>query len=105
MPKTLKVLESSKKELFRKISNTDEIIKGSLVTMRRVCGHPNCKCVRGEKHVSLYLSQYVKGKPRMSYIPKTIEKQTKTAVQNYKEMVKCINALTEINIEILKKQI
>ncbi|MFH1282637.1 MAG: DUF6788 family protein [bacterium] len=105
MPKTLKVLERAKKELFRKVSSTNEIIKGSLVIMSRVCGHPNCKCVRGEKHVSLYLSQFANGKPRMLYIPKAIEKQIKNAVGNYKEMIKCINELSEINIEIIKKQI
>lgn len=105
MPKTLKVLERSRKEVFRKVSRTDEIIKGSLVTMRRECGHPNCRCAKGEKHVSLYLSQFVNGKPRMTYIPKTIEKQTQAAVKNYKEMVKCINELSGINLEIIKKQL
>lgn len=105
MAQTLKVLERTKKEWFKKASRTDEIIKGSIVTMRRVCGHPNCKCAKGEKHVSPYLSQFVSGKPRMTYLPKTIEKHTKIAVQNYKEMVKCINELSGINLEILKKQI
>lgn len=105
MPKTLKVLERAKKELFKKMSATDEFIKGSLVTMRRKCGHPNCKCAKGEKHVSLYLSQFVHGKPRMKYIPRTMEKQIKTAVQNYKELVKCINELSGLNLEIVKKQL
>jgi len=28
---------------------------GSLVTMRRTCGKPGCKCTRGDLHPGLYL--------------------------------------------------
>jgi len=39
-----------------KLADSKRLLCGSLVTMARVCGNPNCKCIReGKKHVSLYL--------------------------------------------------
>ena len=105
MSKSLKVLERNRKEVFRKMPRTEEIIKGTLVVMRNKCGKPNCKCQKGHPHIALALSQYVNGKTRMTYIPKAIAKEVKTAVDNYKGTKKCINELSGINLEIVKKQI
>ena len=65
--RVLKALERIHKKLPRK---TDPLIRGCLVTMIRVCGRSNCRCAKGYKHRSLYLSQSVKGKLKMIYIPK-----------------------------------
>lgn len=105
MNKSIKVLERNRKEVFRKMPKTDKIIKGTLVLMHNKCGKPNCKCKKGERHICLALSRYVKGKTKMTYIPKVIEKEAREFVQNYKGMMKCINELSGINIEIMKKQI
>ena len=67
----LKALERIHKKLPRK---TDLLIRGSLVTMIRVCGRKNCRCFKGYKHRSLYLSQSVKGKLKMIYIPNSLLK-------------------------------
>ena len=105
MSKSLKVLERNRKEVFRKMPKTEEIIKGTLVVMHNKCGKPNCKCLRGEPHIALALSQYVHGKTKMTYIPKAITNEVKFAVRNYKDSIKCINELSGINLEIVKKQI
>ena len=31
------------------------ILRGSPLRRQRVCGKPNCRCTRGQKHESLYL--------------------------------------------------
>jgi len=49
------------------------ILNGSLVSMARTCGNPRCKCTRGHKHVSLYLSIRTPKGRKMIYVPARLE--------------------------------
>jgi hypothetical protein len=40
------------------------LLAGSLYTLRRKCGKPNCRCNRGELHQSTVLSYRGQGRPR-----------------------------------------
>jgi len=71
------------------------LLRASLVTMARVCGNPNCKCTRGEKHVSLYLAQRKNGKQRMRYVPRDWEERVKEWVGNYREVKELLEQVCE----------
>jgi hypothetical protein len=88
--------------LSRQLPQNPKIIKGSLVEARRVCGKPNCRCQKGEKHASLYLSVSCAGKTRMTYIPKKLETQVKQAVKRYKQLLRIVEELSELNLRIIK---
>lgn len=100
--RVLKVLEKLYKKLPKK---TDLLIRGSLVTMVRVCGGKNCRCLRGYKHRSLYLSQSRNGKLHMLYIPREAEEAAKEGVLNYRKVKKLLNRLSQIHIAHLKRKI
>lgn len=52
----------------------EPILSGSLYTLRRKCGKPNCRCTRGELHESTVLSYRGQGRPRnISPPPEQIE--------------------------------
>ena len=76
----------------------DDVIRGSAVIMERVCGSPSCRCLRGNKHRSLYVSQYHKGSPRMVYIPKVNEKKVLKMVDNYRRLKIAIYKASELNL-------
>ena len=42
----------------------DSLLPGSLYTLRRKCGKPNCRCARGELHESTVLSYRGQGRPQ-----------------------------------------
>jgi len=42
----------------------EPLLPGSLYTLRRKCGNPNCRCTRGELHESTVLSYRGQGCPR-----------------------------------------
>jgi Family of unknown function (DUF6788) len=42
----------------------EPLLPGSLYTLRRKCGKPNCRCVRGQLHESIVLSYRGQGRPR-----------------------------------------
>ena len=94
-----------KRRIFSaKMPKDFKIIKGSPVKLERKCGKKNCKCQRGKKHASLYLSQSKNGKTIMTYIPKQKEELVKKYVTQYKQMLGIINELSDINMQILKLQ-
>jgi hypothetical protein len=42
----------------------EPLLPGSLYTLRRKCGKPNCRCARGQLHESTVLSYRGQGRPR-----------------------------------------
>jgi len=79
----------------------NDVIRGSAVIMERVCGSSSCRCLKGHKHRSLYISQYHKGSPRMVYIPKDREKKVLRLVDNYRVLKTAIYKASELNLERL----
>ena len=52
----------------------EPLLPGSLSTLRRKCGKPNCRCNRGELHESTVLSYRGQGRPRnISPLPEQLE--------------------------------
>lgn len=104
MVQNVRTLERKRQAVVRRIPCPATLLKGSLVMMRRVCGQPNCRCARGEKHASLYLSRYCRGKPTMWYVSKDQEPQVKQAVANYRALMKWLNELSGLTLELLQRQ-
>jgi len=82
----------------RRLPAIDDVIRGSAVIMERVCGSSSCRCLKGQKHRSLYISQYHKGSPRMVYIPKANEKKVLKLVDNYRTLKSAIYKASKLNL-------
>jgi len=87
-----------------KLFHQGDIMRGNLVTMARTCGNPNCKCARGEKHVSLYVHQSKDGKPRMVYIPRDWEDKITEWTQRNQEIRDILEELSQISWDKLKNR-
>lgn len=93
-----------RRRIVKAIQVNPGIIKGSPVSLARECGQPNCRCRKGKKHVSLYVSQSYKARTKMTYIPHRYEKVVKEYVQRYKRLLKEVGRLSEVNLEIIRKR-
>jgi hypothetical protein len=82
----------------RKLPHIDDVICGSQVVMKRACGRKGCRCLKGHKHQSLYISQYHKGTPRMVYIPRKNEKNVLRLINNYRILKSAMRKASELNI-------
>jgi uncharacterized protein DUF6788 len=51
-------------QLLEDCLGREPLLPGSLYTLRRKCGKPNCRCSRGELHESTVLSYRGQGRPR-----------------------------------------
>lgn len=80
--------------------------------MARTCGKAGCKCARGEKHVSMYLSVWAGGKSKMIYIPAALEGTVRAWVGSYREaeeltrevVESCMESLLERKREVIEKR-
>jgi len=79
------------------------VLRGSLSVRKIRCGKPNCKCAEGEPHLSLYLVQSQKGKPRQLYVPKEWEERVRQAVDNYQKLQALVEELSEMEWNHLEK--
>ena len=85
------------------IPRIQEVIRGSIVTMKRYCGKAGCRCQKGFKHCSLYISQRHAGKTRMIYIPKNSEVSVRRLIDNYRKLKTIMDKMSDMNIQMLTK--
>jgi hypothetical protein len=50
--------------LLESFLGREPLLPGSLYTLRRRCGKPNCRCIQGELHASTVLSYRGQGRPQ-----------------------------------------
>lgn len=82
-----------------KLLHDQPFIAGGLVKMARTCGKPNCKCTRGQKHVSWYLSTRHGQARKMISIPRQWEKDVFAWVKTYKEIMQQMDIIAQHCLE------
>lgn len=80
------------------------LVRGTLTVRHRVCGRPNCRCARGEKHASLYLVSHQDGRSRQIYIPREKEAQAREWVANYRRARELLERISERYLKMLRKE-
>ena len=82
-----------------KLIHDSPFVMGSLVEMANTCGKPKCKCTRGEKHKSWCLAVRDQEKRKMLHIPHELEKEVFQWVNNYRELRKQMETISQANVE------
>jgi len=86
--------ERDRRSQLAQLAHGSGLLRGTLAIRERVCGKPNCKCAKGEKHVSLYLVASYSGRVRQLFIPKDREPQVRRWVQQYQEARKLLEEIS-----------
>jgi hypothetical protein len=73
------------------------LIRGTLSVRERTCGKAVCKCVRGEKHVGLYLVVSHGGKLRQLFIPQAYEEKVRQWIEEYRRAEKLLEEIADIH--------
>lgn len=93
-----------RRQAAKGMPRSQEVVRGSLVVMDRHCGKSGCRCQKGFKHRSLYISQRYKGSTRMIYVPKRSEAKARKWIDNYRQLKIVLDKISDINIQILTKE-
>jgi hypothetical protein len=92
--------------LLRRLPLLTAILRGSLIERYKRCGKPGCKCADGPGHgPKYYLSVSYPGlRPQMDYVPQESHAQTVEFLANYHRAREILEAVCEINRELLRRR-
>jgi hypothetical protein len=96
-------LINKRQEAAKGMPKVQEVMRGAIVIMNRKCGKATCRCQKGFKHSSMYVSQSNKGKTRMIYIPKRSQAAVRRFIDNYLKLKVIMNKISNVNIKMLTK--
>jgi len=88
--------------VLKKMYSVGNFSEGSVYPLAHTCGKKGCKCYRGEKHISYYLSFNRNGKTKMYYVPQKKLEKVKKWINNYSKLKKLIKELSDVNATSLK---
>jgi len=98
IPENLRKVYSQLHQLIDK----KQFIRGTLFYLKNTCGKKNCRCAKGERHVSLYIQQSLNGKLRTTLIPKVNWDKIKEMNKRYREIQKLLEAISAYQWEHIK---
>jgi hypothetical protein len=71
-------------------------LRGTLQERFRVCGKPNCRCTRGEKHRALYVVLSDGKRQRQLYVPEAWEARVREWVAHHRAVKELIREVSEM---------
>jgi len=83
-----------------------EVLRGSLMERYLTCGHPDCKCTRGERHGPVwYLSVTLDQSHRSGCtVPGDQVEQVRRWIENYRQVKENLEKISDINRELMRRQ-
>jgi hypothetical protein len=99
--------------LVRQLSQIGPLIDGSLVTIARTCGARGCKCTRGFKHQSRYLTykapvtsgDTTRMKTHTVYVPVALEEQVGRWVKEHQRLKVLVKEIAEVQRAIIRSYV
>jgi hypothetical protein len=77
------------------------LLRGSLVSMKRLCGKKNCHCQQGQKHPALCLAIRLGQRRTMIYIPPALEETVRRWVETGQEVDGLLEAISQECLQTL----
>jgi len=81
------------------------LLRGSLITLRRKCGKPNCRCAKGVPHETPALSYSVRGTTQMLTLRAEDVREVRIALTRYHKAVRTLERQAMTGIRNLKRRI
>jgi hypothetical protein len=100
----LSAAERNFRSRIAQLASRQWFLRGTLSERSGKCGKPNCRCAQGERHQSLYLVQSRGGKPRQICIPKAWQERVRQAVNDYQQMQRLIEEVSELEWKRLQER-
>lgn len=98
----LRAGQDCQRQLELLVGERGPLIRGSFGTRSRVCGNPGCRCARGERHQSKYLSASDGGQVRLVHVPATDEITVAAGVDRYRRFHEQRTRLSELSKQQLE---
>jgi len=78
------------------------VLAASLVSVRRTCGKPTCRCARGHKHPGHYLTWKAAGKTRSAYVPQALLPQVRSWQSEYRRLKRLLRECSQLSLALVQ---
>jgi hypothetical protein len=99
----LSAAERSLRSRIAQLTSSQRFLRGTLSERSGKCGKPNCHCVDGGGHPSLYLVQSHGGKVRQLCVPKALQDPVRQAVAEYQEILRLLAEVSDLEWKRLRE--
>lgn len=72
------------------------LMRATLITLKRKCGKPRCRCARGELHASPAVEQRRRGKTRLKTLPRERQEEVRQWIENWYKAQELLEELSDI---------
>ena len=103
-PKSVQKLKRRIQTLQARMADVGPVMRGSVVRLGTTCGHPRCRCARGDKHLQTYFSLNRDGKTVLMFLGKSREVETRRYVGNYRRLLALAEEITTVMMELVKQK-
>ena len=90
---------------LKKLARIKPFVSASLVTIARTCGNKRCKCAKGHKHTSFYLTYKQKGKTHTLYVPVDLVEEVKQWVREHKRIKLLMQEVSGLQRLIIRRHV
>ena len=99
-------LRRRRQGLAKLLPPTEETLRGSLVKRYVTCGHPGCKCARGERHGPVWYLTVTLGPGRTTsaVVPPEQAGRVRHWIANYRRVKNDLEKISQINRELLQRE-
>jgi len=81
------------------------VLRGSLITLKRKCGRPGCRCARGELHTTPALSYSVGGVTQMVMLHAEALPRVHAALTRYHQAQAALERRVQSSVATLRAQL
>jgi len=98
-------LRMKRKLLWKRLAEIEEVLRGSVVLMKRRCTYARCRtCAAGERHPTWVLTVNQKGKTQTVYVGKPRLAEARRMVENYRRAKALLEDVAQINLILFRRK-
>ena len=96
-------LEQQREALLARLHALPNLMRGAVYEKRHKCGRASCVCAQGgPKHPTRQLTVTLAGRTHTRYVRQEEVAQVQAWLATYEELWALVNALTAVNLELLR---
>ena len=96
----IRELEKKRARFLNALLESQPVLKGSLLNLKRPCGRGSCRCEKGKLHRQMIISSKKKGKTKFVYVRKEDQKVIQKYADNRKRFQKTRKEITSAEKKI-----
>ena len=87
---------------MKELAEIGPFVQASFCTRNVKCGNPRCRCAKGEPHNANVLTRKVRGKTQTLHVPRDLQNEVKSWVNEYKRLKKLMKEISQLNEQIIR---